>query len=115
MVLWVGLQCVFVVFPDHSHLLLGLKTLLQQGISERVYILWNLVYKFKRIVRNRPFMISLKRSLSIIKGGYKMDSLRQSACLVVNPITVYSYGFLLNCTMVGQGSDSMTTPIFKNL
>ena len=25
MVQWVGLQCVFVVFPDQTHLLLGLK------------------------------------------------------------------------------------------
>ena len=34
--------------------------------------------------------------------------MRQSACLVLNPITVYSYGFLFNCTRVGQASDSMT-------
>ena len=27
---------------------------------------------------------------------------------VLNPITVYSYGFLFNCTTVGQASDSMT-------
>ena len=27
--------------------------------------------------------------------------------LVVNPITVYSYGFLFNCMMLGQASDSM--------
>ena len=29
-----------------------------------------------------------------------MDNMRQSACLVVNPITVHSYGFLFNCMMV---------------
>ena len=34
--------------------------------------------------------------------------MRHSACLVLNPITVYSYGFLFNCTTVGQASDSMT-------
>ena len=34
--------------------------------------------------------------------------MRQSECLVLNPITVYSYGFLFNCTTVGQASDSMT-------
>ena len=39
--------------------------------------------------------------------GYNLDIMRQSACLVLNPITVYSYGFLFNCTMVGQASDSM--------
>ena len=36
------------------------------------------------------------------------DVMRQSACLVLNPIKVYSYGFLFNCTTVGQASDSMT-------
>ena len=37
MVPWVGLQCVIVVFPDHAHLLFGLKTLLPQGILEPVF------------------------------------------------------------------------------
>ena len=37
-----------------------------------------------------------------------MAIMRQSACLVVNLITFYSYGFLFNCTMVGQALDSMT-------
>ena len=37
--------------------------------------------------------------------GYNMDIMRQSACLVVNPIMVYSYGFLFNCPMVGQALD----------
>ena len=38
-----------------------------------------------------------------------MDIMRQSACLDVNQITVFSRGFLFNCTVVGQASDSMTT------
>ena len=40
-----------------------------------------------------------------IRVGYNLDIMRQSACLVLNPITVYSYGFLFNCTTVGQASD----------
>ena len=48
----------------------------------------------------------------LFKGSAKFQYLpfqmRQSACLVLNPITVYSYGFLFNCTTVGQASDSMT-------
>ena len=43
-----------------------------------------------------------------IRVGYNLDIMRQSACLVLNPITVYSYGFLFNCTTFGQASDSMT-------
>ena len=41
--------------------------------------------------------------------GYNMDILRQSARLVVNPITVDSYGFVFNCTTVGQASDLIAT------
>ena len=40
--------------------------------------------------------------------GYILDIMRQSACLVLNPITVYSYGFLFHCKTVGQASDTMT-------
>ena len=36
-----------------------------------------------------------------------MNIMWQSAFLVVNPITVDSYGFLFNCTTVGQPSDPM--------
>ena len=43
-----------------------------------------------------------------IRVGYNLDIMRQSACLVFNTITVYSYSFLFNFTMVGQASDSMT-------
>ena len=34
----------------------------------------------------------------------------QTACLVVNPITVGNFSFLFNCTLVGQTSDLMTAP-----
>ena len=42
------------------------------------------------------------------KVGYNLDVTRQCAYLVLNQITVYSYGFLFNCMAVGQASDSMT-------
>ena len=129
---WVGLQCVIVVFPDHTHLLKdiiklvkhskfyhrnsesivkynsSLKTLLQQGILEPVFY-GDLVYKFKRIVRNPNFSDQFKKIIKRYKKkvGYNMDIMRQSACLVVNPIMVYSYEFLFNCTVVGLASDSM--------
>ena len=44
-----------------------------------------------------------------IKFGYNFDVMRQSAYLVLNPITVYSYGFLSNCTAVGQASMTALT------
>ena len=67
-----------------------------------------LVHKFKRIVGKTNFSDQFKNIIKrYIKVGYILDGMRQSACLVLNPITVYSYGFLFNCTTVGQASDSM--------
>ena len=87
---------------------IGLKTLLQQGISEPIFY-GDLFYKFKRIVGKPNFSDQFKKIVKrYIRVGYNLDIMRQSACLVLNPITVYSYGFLFNCTTVGQASDSMT-------
>ena len=87
---------------------IGLKTLLQQGISEPIFY-GDLVYKFKRIVGKPNFSDQFKKIVKrYIRVGYNLDIMRQSACLVVSPITVYSYGFLFNCTTVGRASDSMT-------
>ena len=96
----------------HSELIvkynIGLKTLLQQGIhvSEPIFY-GDLVYKFKRIVGKPNFSDQFKTIVKrYIRVGYNLDIMRQSACLV--PITVYSYGFLVNCTTVGQVSDYLT-------
>ena len=59
-------------------------------------------------MENQILVINSKRLPNVIKKvGYKLDIMRQSACLVVNGITLYSYGYLLNCTTVGQTSDSV--------
>ena len=39
--------------------------------------------------------------------GYKLDVMRQSACLVINPITVDTFAAHYNCTPVGRASDTM--------
>ena len=44
------------------------------------------------------------------KIGYNINVLQQTACLVVNPITVGNFAFLFNCTPVGGTSDSMMVP-----
>ena len=68
-----------------------------------------LVYEFKRIVGKPNFSDQFKTILERYKRvGYNMDIMRQSACLVVNQITVDVYGFLFNCTTVGRASDLMT-------
>ena len=40
--------------------------------------------------------------------GYNLHVMRQSACLVINLITVDDYATLFNCTPVDRASDSMT-------
>ena len=86
----------------------GLIIFLQQGISEPKFY-GDLVYKFKQIVGKPNFSDQFKKIVKrYIKVGYNLDGRRQSARLVLNPIMVYSYDFLFNCTMVGQASDSMT-------
>ena len=42
--------------------------------------------------------------------GYKLNVMRQSAYLVINPITVDGYAALFNCTPVDRASDSMMAP-----
>ena len=39
------------------------------------------------------------------KIGYNINVMRQTACLVVNPIKVNSFAYLFNCTTVGRTSD----------
>ena len=43
--------------------------------------------------------------------GYNINAMRQSACLVIDPITVDSFAFLPKCTPDGRASDSMMGPI----
>ena len=72
-----------------------LKTLLQQGISEPVSY-GDLVYKFKIIVGKPNFRDQFKKFIKRHKRvGYNMDSMRQCAYLVVNPITVDMFSSLV--------------------
>ena len=67
---------------------IGLKTLLQQGISEPIFY-GDFVYKFKQIVGKPNFSDQFKKIVKrYIRVGYNLDIMRQSACLVLNPITV---------------------------
>ena len=44
------------------------------------------------------------------RTGYNIDVMRQSACLIINPIMVDSFASLFNCTSVGRASGSMKGP-----
>ena len=85
-----------------------LKKLMQKGICNPEFY-GDLVYKFKKIIGNPNFSNLLKRIVNRFKrAGYSLDIIRQTACLVFNPIMVEGYAALFCCTAVVQASDSMT-------
>ena len=83
----------------------GLKTFLLQGLSEPEFY-GDLVYKFRKIIGKNDFPYHFKKIIvRYRKIGYNIGVMRQTACLVVNPIKVNSFAYLFNCTMVGRDSD----------
>ena len=93
-----------------SKFTVGLKTLLHQGLSEPEFY-GDLVYKFKKNCSRVDFSDQFRKIIVCYKRiGYNINIMRQSACLVFNPITVNNFASLLNCTPVGQASDSMMAP-----
>ena len=96
----------------HSALLekysVSLKTFLQQGISEPEFY-GDLVYRFRKIVGKSNFSEQFRKLINRYKRiGYSLDIMRQTACLVVNPIIVDGYASLFNCTTAVRASDPMT-------
>ena len=71
----------------------------------------DLVYKFKKIRGMTDFFDQFRKIIMRYKRiGYNLNVMRQSACLVINPITVDGYATLFNCTPVDRASDSMMVP-----
>ena len=88
----------------------GLNSLLRQGLLEPDFYGY-LVYKLKKIVGSDNFSAQfIKIVFHYKKIGYSINVLQQTACLVVNPITVGNFAFLFNCTLVGRTSDSLMVP-----
>ena len=99
-------------YRRHSALLekfnVSLKPLLQQGISEPEFY-GDLVYRFRKIVGKSNFSEQFRKLINRYKRiGYSLDIMRQTACLVVNPIIVDGYASLFNYTTAVRASDSMT-------
>ena len=88
----------------------GLKSLLQQGLSEPEFY-GDLVYILRKIVSWADFSDQFRKVILRYKRiGHNINVMRQSACLVINPLTVDSFASLFNCTPVGRASDSMMGP-----
>ena len=84
------------------------KKLMQQGICNPEFY-GDLLHKLKKIIGNPNFSNLLKRIVNRFKrAGYSLDIMRQTACLVFNPIMVECYAAFFSCTAVVQASDTMT-------
>ena len=100
------------LYHRHSALVekysVSLKTLLQQGISEPEFY-GDLVYRCRKNVGKSKFSEQFRKLINRYKRiGYSLDIMRQTACLVVNPIIVDGYASLFNCRTAVRASDSMT-------
>ena len=75
-----------------------------------MYVL-RFVYKYKKIRVMTDFSDQFRKIIMRYKRiGYNINVTRQSACLVINPITVDGFAALFNCTPVDRASDFMMAP-----
>ena len=87
-----------------------IESFLRQGLSEPDFY-GDLVFKLKKFVGSNNFSAHFIKIISHYKKiANNINVLQQTACLVVNPITVGNFAFLFNCTPVGRTSGSMTAP-----
>ena len=68
----------------------------------------DLEYKFKKIMGRTDFSDQFRKIIIRHKHiGYDLNVMRQSVCIVTNPITVDCFAALFNCMQVDQASNSM--------
>ena len=67
------------------------------------------VYRFRKIVGKSNFSEQFRTLINRYKRiSYSLDIMRQTGCLVVNPIIVDGYASLFNCTTAVRTSDPVT-------
>ena len=75
----------------------------------------NLVYRFRKIVGKSNFSEQFRKLINRYKRiGYSLDIMRQTACLVVNPIIVDGYASFFNCRR-RFGPQTQWRPLRKTL
>ena len=82
----------------------GLKTLLLQGLSEpELYETW-CINSENILVYDFPYHFK-KINVRYKTIRYNINVLRQTACLVVNPINFNNFAYLFGCMTVSRASD----------
>ena len=73
-----------------------LKTLSREDLSESEFY-GDLVYKFKKLKGRNDFSFQFREIITRYRRiGYSLNVMRQSACLVFNPIMVDNYAAFFN-------------------
>ena len=73
----------------------------------------DLVPKCKKIMGRTDFSDQFRIIIIHVRHkriAYDLNMMQQSACLVINPITVDKFAALFNCTPLDRASDSMIAP-----
>ena len=66
---------------------------------------------YKKVIGINDFSFQFRKIITRYRRiGYNLNVMRQSACLVLNPIMVDNYAASFNCTPVRRASDSMMAP-----
>ena len=80
----------------------GLKKLLGEGLSEPEFY-GDLVYKLKKLIGRNDFSFQFRKIITRYRRiGYNLNVMRQSACLVFNPIMVDMLPSLIARGWVGR-------------
>ena len=104
------IYCRHLVYELISKYNVGSKTLLGEDLSDPEFY-GNLVYKFKKLIGRNEFSFQFRKIITRYRRiGYNLNVMRQSACLVFNPIMVDNYAAFFNCTPLGRASDTMMAP-----
>ena len=89
---------------------LNIDNLYFEGLSEHEFY-GDLVYKFKKSMGRTDFSDHFRKIIIRHKRiGYNLNVMRQSACLVINQITVDNFAALLNCAPVDWASVYLMAP-----
>ena len=96
-------------FQECTHIFFSITSLADQPSEPEFY--GGLVYKIIKIMCMTDFTDQFRKIIMRIKRiGYNLNVMRQSACLVINPVNVDGFAALFNCTPVDWASDSMMAP-----
>ena len=102
-------------YPIRTNLLKSVYTFIHCTLfyyNKHIHVIYgDLVYKFKKLKGINDFSFQFRKIITRYRRiGYNLNVMRQSACLVFNPIMVDNYAAFFNCTPVGRASDSMMAP-----